>query len=393
MSQSSLALVARGPISRGQWHLEHVTPRALNDDEVLVDIVASGICRAEIHFGDVDAEEADNPGIQYPRILGHEGSGYVKKIGKAVEGMKIGDPVILSFLSCGNCYNCDDNHPAYCINGFECNFMGEKNMFSSSETQTQNKNQGFNIGGAFFGQSSFATTAIVKARSVVNVSGLDLTLNELQVLAPLGCGVQTGAGAITAIAEAKPQHDIVVLGTGGVGQSAIMAASMIGCKTIIAIDYTASRLDLAKSLGATHTIDTSSETDLVAEVLKITNGRGVHISLDTTGVQKLARASWDFVRFRGKVLQVGLAKPDDKWDVSMADHMNSGKQIIGCVQGDAVPQVYIREMIAWYKQGKLPVEKIVRMYPAEQYEKAFADMQSGETIKPVLVWSAAKPRI
>lgn len=130
--------------------------------------------------------------------------------------MEIGDLVILSFLSCGNCYNCDDDHPAYCVDGFKCNFMGEEDMFSSSDGQD------FNIGAAFFGQSSFAKTAIVKARSVVNVSGLGLTLEELQTLAPLGCGIQTGAGAVTEIADAKSHQDLAVLGTGGVGQSAIM---------------------------------------------------------------------------------------------------------------------------------------------------------------------------
>lgn len=160
------------------------------------------------------------------------------------------------------------------------------------------------------------------------------------------------------------------------------------CRTIIAIDHTKSRLELAKTLGATHTIDTSDPNiDLVAEVRKITGERGVHVSLDTTGVQKLAKASWEYVRFLGKVLQVGLAKPLDQWDVSMADHMNSGKQIIGCVQGDAIPQNYIREMIGWYKAGNLPVERIANFYPAEDYRRAFQDMEDGKTIKPILVWN------
>ncbi|KAI1621592.1 hypothetical protein EDD37DRAFT_124724 [Exophiala viscosa] len=114
-----------------------------------------------------------------------------------------------------------------------------------------------------------------------------------------------------------------------------MAATMRECKTIIAIDRTDSRLGLAKSIGATHTINTFDPTiDIVAEVLKITEGRGVHTSLDTTGVELLARQSWQFVRRHGKILQVGIASPEATWGVSMADHMNSGKQIIG-VQGDS----------------------------------------------------------
>lgn len=162
---------------------------------------------------------------------------------------------------------------------------------------------------------------------------------------------------------------------------------MVGCKTIIAIDRHPSRLELAKSLGATHAIDTSDEAvDVVSEVLKLTEEKGVHASLDTTGVYELARKSWDFVRARGKILQVGLAKPDDQWDVSMMDLMNSGKQIMGCVQGDAISQTYIPQMIDWYRKGKLPVGKLVTNYRVQDYQQALEDMRRGTTIKPVLVW-------
>jgi Zn-dependent alcohol dehydrogenase len=129
---------------------------------------------------------------------------------------------------------------------------------------------------------------------------------------------------------------------------------------------------------------------LVSEVLSITGGTGVHISLDTTGQQKLAKQSWEFVRFHGKILQVGLANPEDKWDISMVDHMNSGKQIIGCVQGDAIPQKFAVELIKWYRQGKLPIEKIVTRYPVEQFKQALQDMREGTAIKPVLVWEKSR---
>lgn len=116
----------------------------------------------------------------------------------------------------------------------------------------------------------------------------------------------------------------------------------------------------------------------------------MHISLDTTGQQKLAKQSWEFVRFHGKILQVGLANPEDKWDISMVDHMNSGKQIIGCVQGDAIPQKFAVELIEWYRQGKLPIEKIVTRYPVEQFKQALQDMREGTAIKPVLVWEKSR---
>lgn len=159
------------------------------------------------------------------------------------------------------------------------------------------------------------------------------------------------------------------------------------CRTIIAIDRVESRLDMARSLGATHTINTSDETiDLVAKVKEITGGRGVNVSVDTTGVHALAIQSWHFVRNFGRVLQIGLAKPNDMWDVSMANHMNSGKQIIGCVQGDAIAQKYVPEMIRWYREGKLPVDRLVTQYPVAEYARALEDMKNGATIKPVLQW-------
>lgn len=164
---------------------------------------------------------------------------------------------------------------------------------------------------------------------------------------------------------------------------------MRGCKTIIAIDRSPSRLDVARSLGATHTINTLELTgDLTSEVKRLTGQRGVHVSLDTTGVRSLALQSWDFIRHFGKVLQVGLAKPDDKWDIPMADHMNSGKHIIGCVEGDAVPDKFIPEMLTWYREGRFPVDRIVSFYPVEEYERAIADMRNGVAIKPVLLWGS-----
>lgn len=153
-------------------------------------------------------------------INGISGSGFVEEVGSAVSSVKINDPVIMSFASCGECYNCDDDHPAYCVDGFKHNFIGEKEMYSAS------RDGSFDIAASFFGQSSFAKMAIVKARSLVNVSGLGVTTEELRLLAPLGCGIQTGAGAMTTIADVKPNQDVAILGTGGVGQSAIMVSSL-----------------------------------------------------------------------------------------------------------------------------------------------------------------------
>lgn len=162
---------------------------------------------------------------------------------------------------------------------------------------------------------------------------------------------------------------------------------MQGCRRIIAIDRNESRLEIARALGATHTINNSDESiNLTSEVRKIADGHGVHVSLDTTGVRALARASYDFVRNGGKIIPVGLSSPDDTWDVPMLDLMNSGKQILGCVQGDVVPKEYALDMIKWQKAGLFPFEKIMTFYDAADFERALEDMREGKTVKPVIVW-------
>ncbi|KAN0099852.1 alcohol dehydrogenase [Hyaloscypha variabilis] len=379
--QHALALVANGPVSSGDWKLENVSLRPLKDDELLVRIVACGICLADVHFGDVAKEDAkDNPMIFYPRVLGHEGSGYVEKIGQSVTTAKPGDSVILSYMSCGKCYTCNDGHPAYCVDLMTLNFIGEDVYMSELSTK-------HSIGGQFFGQSSFASRTVVKERAVVNLKGIVDNEEDLKMLCPLGCGVQTGSGTMINIGGAKKGDDVAVLGVGSVGLSAVMGAKLQGCKTIVAIDRVQSRLELAKELGATHMINTSdSSVDLVADVLKATNGVGVRIALDTTGVQSLARLSFDFVRCHGRILQNGLAKPEDTWDVPMAELMNSGKQIIGAVQGDAVPQDYIPKMIQWFREGKFPINKMVKFYAVQDFQHALEDMRSGRTVKPVLIF-------
>lgn len=141
---------------------------------------------------------------------------------------------------------------------------------------------------------------------------------------------------------------------------------MRGCKTIIAVDRTPSRLSLARSVGATHTIDTSTpDVDLVVEVFKVTGGRGVHVALDTTGTPSLAKSCWHLVRNGGKVLQVGLAHDDATWDVPMARHMNSGKSIIGCQQGGCIPQRDAIKLARYYREGKLPIGGLSHTFPSQ----------------------------
>ncbi|OAQ99120.1 hypothetical protein LLEC1_03561 [Akanthomyces lecanii] len=376
MACESEALVARGPFSQGKWALQSVKLRQLRDDEVLVQMVASGICHTDLHCGDTSAD-AGVPGVYYPRVLGHEGSGYVVRTGSAVKKVQAGDPVLLSFAYCGECYVCTSGPPSHCIKFFDINFMGEP-VFEGG------------IGGRFFGQSSLARHSVVSDKCVVNVAGLGLGKDDLKLLAPLGCGLQTGSGTVINVAKAGPDDCVTVAGMGGVGLAAIIAAKNKKCKAIIGLDRVESRLALAKSLGATHVINTTNVEmkDIVAKIKEASEGLGSTISIDTTAFPPLVSAQVDATRYMGKIIQVGTGMPNANLALHMQSFMVSGKQYFGAVQGHARTSEYIPEMIKWWRNGEFPIEKLITFFEHENYAQALEAMGRGDVIKPVIVWDA-----
>ncbi|KAH0438190.1 alcohol dehydrogenase [Colletotrichum camelliae] len=375
MSFKSEAIVARGPISEGKWAIEPVTLRDLRDDEVLVEIVASGICHTDLHCGNTPAD-AGVPGVYYPRVLGHEGSGYVVNVGNAVTHVKPGDPVLLSFSYCGSCHVCKTGPPSHCTNFFEINFIGEP-VFSDG------------IGGRFFGQSSLAHHTVVSDKSVVNVAGLGLSRDDLRILAPLGCGLQTGSGTVINVAKAGPEDCVTIAGMGGVGLAAVIAAKNQGCKAIIGIDRLESRLELAKSLGATHIINTTGvDMKQVTEKIKeAAEGLGSTISIDTSAYPPLLAAQIDGTRYMGKIIQVGTGMPESNISIHMQTFMVSGKQYFGAVQGHVRTRDYVPQMVQWWRDGKFPVEKLVKVFEHPNFEQAVEAMKKGDVVKPIIAWS------
>jgi len=374
----SEALVSRGPFSSGGWSLEKVVLREPKPEEVLVEIVASGICHTDIHCGDAVAT-ADTPRVYYPRVLGHEGSGYVVKVGSAVTKVSAGDPVFLSYCYCGACHACTTGPQSHCIKASEINFIGEP-VFSTDDGNNPN------IGGRFFGQSSFAKHTIVSDKSVVNAKDFGLSRDDLKQLAPLGCGFQTGSGTVINVANAGPEDAIAIAGIGGVGLAAVMAAKIRNCKTIIGIDRVPARLELAKSLGATHVIDNSnlSFPEIITTVRDITNGIGASITIDTTGYPPLVSAEVDFTRYTGKIIQVGAS--DAFLNLHMQSFMSSGRQYIGAVQGHSRAEEWIPQMVKWWKEGVFPVERLSQFFDAKDFEEAVGEMLKGGVVKPILVW-------
>ncbi|MCA1041971.1 NAD(P)-dependent alcohol dehydrogenase [Bacillus infantis] len=332
-------------------------------NEVLIKIVASGVCHT-------DAVARDLGLTPYPVVLGHEGSGIVEKVGAGVKTIEPGDHVVLSFASCGHCENCLTGHPTVCTKFNDLNFGGKM------EDETHRLHQHDHELSTFFGQSSFGTYAVANERNVVKVDkDVDLAL-----LGPLGCGIQTGSG--TVLNRLKPDFgtSIAVYGTGAVGLSGIMAAKITGCRHIIAIDIHDSRLEKAKELGATHVINSKNE-DVVERIKEITNG-GVHYGLETTGVPVVVRQGLRALRPLGTLAIVGVT-PEMEINVH-EEIMAEGKTMVGVIEGDAVPQLFIPQLVDYYKNGMFPFDKLVEFYDFSDINQAFEDSKKGLAIKPIV---------
>ncbi|CAI7646041.1 unnamed protein product [Penicillium manginii] len=315
MIAKTQAIVAREPTEplKPNWAMEEVTLGGFGDDEMLVDMIATGICHTDIVLSSVPAGAI---GIAYPKIVGHEGAGIVREIGKNVKTVQPGDPILLSFYSCRTCEQCRTEHPAYCDQFAKGNYIGRQDtMETASDSQP--------VWSQFFGQSSFAQTTVASEASVVNVKNLIKNLDELKLLAPLGCGFQTGMGAIQNIGLATPNDVVLITGLGAVGMGAIMTAKILKCKSIIAVDRVKSRLEIAKSLGATHIIDTSdSAFTTLYEAVRRLIPLGASVAIETTGVPTIIEQSVQATTPRGRFIQIGVPPLQYELSVNLTQHIN-----------------------------------------------------------------------
>jgi aryl-alcohol dehydrogenase len=336
--------------------------------EVLVQVVATGICHTDLS---ASQQNFNNP---LPAVLGHEGAGIIKQVGDGVKNFQIGDHVVMSYSSCGRCAKCLTGHL------YACERMVELNFHGVMEDGTQRLHQDGQDLANFFGQSSFATHAIVNERNLVKVDK-DV---DLRLLAPLGCGIQTGAGAVLNTFQVPAGSSIVIFGSGTVGMSALMAAKVAGCTTRIIVDIHDNRLELGKELGATHTIN-SKNINAVEEIRKIA-GTGVDFAIETTGVPAVLRQAVEAVTFMGKVGIIGAPKANTDVHLDVNEMIMSAKVVAGILQGSSIPQVFIPKLINLYKQGEFPFDKLTNFYEFEEINQAVADSRSGKTLKPILIF-------
>ncbi|APL95513.1 NAD(P)-dependent alcohol dehydrogenase [Sphingomonadales bacterium 56] len=350
----------------GDWTIDPIAIEEPRGDEILVRIVACGLCHTDLAVRD---RHLPTP---FPCVLGHEGSGIVERVGDQVTEFEPGDHVVLTCHHCGSCPNCLQGKPTYCHHFMQLNFSGRR-----ADGTSPVHAHGAPVAGAFFGQSSFATYALAHQRNAVKVAK-DI---DLRLLGPLGCGIQTGAGTVMNVLRAEPGSAIAVFGSGAVGLSAVMAARVAGCTRIIAVDVHQSRLDLALELGATHAVH-CAERPALDQIRAL--GGGVHYAIDTTGIPSVVAEAVESLYPLGTCIMVGVGAPDAELRLPI-NSLFLGKTLAGAIEGNSVPKVFIPRLIELWRQGRFPFEKLLQFYPLAQINEAASDSKAGTTLKPVLL--------
>lgn len=337
-------------------------------DEVVVEIAGVGICHTDI------AVKQGHLPFPLPGVLGHEGSGTVIEVGADVTTLAIGDRVAISFNSCGQCPRCSLGEPAYCHNFLEYNFSGVRPDGSSGLSSAGTK-----LGGNFFGQSSLATHALAHERNVIKLP----PDAPVELVGPLGCGIQTGAGAVFNSLDVRPGSTVVVAGVGAVGLSAVMAAAVRDAASIIAVDLHKSRRELATQLGATHAIDPQAGplTEQIREIIPA----GADHAIDTTAVSPVVEQLLASLGMRGMLGLIGVpADPQAAFSIGLFQPPLLGLTIRGIVEGDSNPPKFIPYLLDLHRQGKFPFDKLITTMPLAQINEAVDAQHRGEILKVVL---------
>jgi len=372
MTLEAPSVSARAAVSYrpgGTPELTTVTLLPPHGADVLVDIEAVSLCHA-----DIAANQGDFP-VSFPIVLGHEGVGVVRAVGPGVQRLTPGDRVILSYDYCGTCSRCAAGHPTQCIDYMQHNFP------TIVPTNPEMTADDVDIQSGFFGQSSLSTVARASERNAIKVE----TTLPASVLAPLGCGIQTGVGAILNIARPHRNDSVVIVGLGAVGFAALMAARMNGVRTIVALDVNEERLSLARELGASETLN-ARDGDW-AEVTKRRLGAGADAAVDCSGAPGALASTLACLRPGGTAVVVGVPPFGTLSLLDVASIVNNSLTIRGTVEGDSLSDKMLPFLVAEAEAGRLPVDRLIRQYAFTDFAQAFEDMSRGSVIKPVLVMS------
>lgn len=363
-SSPLLSLNARAAVSwspGSKFAIENVVYNSPKEDELVVRIVATGICHTDIAVLNKQIPSS------FPVILGHEGVGIVEWVGSHVSNVSVGDSVVLSYSFCGTCKNCSQRRFNYCYKHRNVNFIGERLNGSSSVSHRERDEL---ISSSFFGQSSFSTLSVVRENNVIPFKAKRL---ELPYFAPLGCGVQTGAGAVLNTLKPATSDSICVIGCGGVGLSSVIAAKLSRCSRIVSVDPNQDRIKIAHDIGADAVEISLDQVDEMFDFV-----------IDTTGIPSILRQAFNKLNPGGTAVLLGGSKPGAKVEFDMLNIL-LGRSVRGVIQGDSVSKIFLPQLIEKVDNGEFPIDRMIRFYDGlESIEEAAQDMKSGSTIKPVI---------
>ncbi|MBO4209138.1 NAD(P)-dependent alcohol dehydrogenase [Micromonospora echinofusca] len=331
-------------------------------DEVLVRVHSVGVCGTDLEFSTF---------FPTPAVLGHEGAGVVEQVGSRVTTVAPGDHVAMSFTSCGTCPLCLTGSPAYCRRFDAVNFTGRR-----PDGTTALSRDGEEVNGHFLGQSSFASHVVAPARAVVPISR-DI---DLAHVGPFGCGFSTGAGGVLNVLRPRPGSSLVIFGAGAVGVAALLAATLSGCAVIAAVDVNPDKLATARTLGATHVVD-SGRTDAAAALREIAPD-GFDFAIDTTGREQVLRTAVEALGPLGHCGVIGIG-PSPTMSFDWRSVLN-GRTITGIIAGGAIPQVFLPKLLDLHAAGRFPVDPLLTHFPFDQINEAVAAVRAGTVGKAVL---------
>ncbi|CAN5382597.1 S-(hydroxymethyl)mycothiol dehydrogenase [soil metagenome] len=362
-----MTITARGAIARtpgAAVEIEEFTIDEAGPNEVLVKILASGVCHT-----DLGIKEGTYGTSGFPFLLGHEGSGIIEAVGPGVDPGRVGEFVILAWRApCGACRFCKRGDLNLCA----ASLNAEKRMRGTDGVLL---NPALGIG-------TFCTHTLVHEKQAIPISS-DLPPAQMSLI---GCAVMTGVGAALYSAVVKPGTSVAVFGCGGVGDSVIQGARLAGATTIIAVDIDPNKLEMAKQFGATHTVN-SRDGDPVAKIKELTRGFGVNYSFEAVGLpETLEQALW-CRDLAGTCVFIGVPGPGPRLDLDLQRFFDLGGNIRTSWYGDCLPTRDFPLLADWYGQGQLKLDELVtRKITLEETEEAFNAMKRGETLRSVIMF-------
>lgn len=362
-----MSIQARGAIARTPGEpvsIEEFTIDDPGENEVLVKILASGVCHTDlgVKMGVYGSEG-------YPFILGHEGAGIIEAVGPGVTEHAVGDHVILAWRApCGKCRFCKQGRPNFCA-------------ASLNAEQRMRTHDGLTLN-QVLGIGTFCTHTLVHADQAVPY---DPALPPAQ-MSLIGCGVMTGVGAALYAADVKPGTSAAVFGCGGVGDSVIQGAKLAGATTIIAVDIDPQKLEWAKEFGATHTVN-PKEVDVIEAIKAITGGNGANYTFEAVGKPVTLEQAIYSRDLAGTCVFIGVPGPGPTLNLELQRFFDIGGKLCVSWYGDCLPTRDFPMLADWYRQGMLDLDGIVsRTISLDEVDEAFAAMERGETLRSVIVF-------